>query len=170
MKTLVILAHPNIEESRINKTLKEAALENGASVSELYKKYPNFSLDVKKEQELLVAHDRIILQFPCFWYSSPPLLKKYFDDVFTYGFAYGDSGKALQGKEFGLSVSFGAKEHELCEDSACDYVEDIFTPFKCSISFVGGTLLKYFFIFDSQNISDEDLQNKAQIYKDHLKA
>ncbi|MCH5337102.1 MAG: NAD(P)H-dependent oxidoreductase, partial [Campylobacter sp.] len=83
MKTLIILAHPDIKNSRINKALKTVALESGVSISELYEKYPNFNIDIKKEQELLVAHDRIILQFPCFWYSSPPLLKKYFDDIFT---------------------------------------------------------------------------------------
>lgn len=170
MNTLIILAHPSIEDSRINKTLKEAALEGGVGISELYKKYPNFSLDVKQEQELLVAHDRIILQFPCFWYSSPPLLKKYFDDVFTYGFAYGSSGKALQGKEFGLSVSFGAREKELCGDSACRSIEDIFMPMQCSVEFVGATFLKPFFVFDSQNISNEELQHKAQAYKDYVKA
>lgn len=171
MKTLIILAHPDIKNSRINKALKTAALESGASISELYEKYPNFNFDIEKEQELLVAHDRIILQFPCFWYSSPPLLKKYFDDIFTYGFAYGSSGKALEGKEFGLSVSFGAKEHEFCEDSVgCKYVDDIFTPFKCSIGFVGAKPLKSFFVFDAQNISDEELKQKTESYKDYIKA
>ncbi len=60
MKTLIILAHPDIENSRINKTLKNAALEEQISISALYEKYPNFTIDIKKEQELLVNHDKIV--------------------------------------------------------------------------------------------------------------
>ena len=170
MKTLIILAHPDIEASRINKALKTAALESEVSMSELYEKYPDFSFDVKKEQELLVKHDKIILQFPCFWYSSPPLLKKYIDDIFEYGFAYGSSGTALKDKEFGFCVSFGAKEDQLCEESYCNRVEDIFILLKCSFSFVGARFIKPFFIFDAQNLSDEDLKEKARAYRDYIKA
>ena len=31
--------------------------------------YPNFKIDVKKEQEQLVWADVILLKFPIFWYS-----------------------------------------------------------------------------------------------------
>lgn len=168
MKTLVILAHPDIKSSRINKALKTAALESGVSMSELYEKYPNFNLDVKEEQELLVAHDRIVLQFPCFWYSSPPLLKKYFDDIFTYGFAYGRDGKALQGKEFGLSMSFGAEEGEFFKGNVGYSIDEILTPFKCSIKFIGGKFIKPFFVFDAQSLSEKALQESTKAYEKYL--
>nr|WP_286348190.1 NAD(P)H-dependent oxidoreductase [Helicobacter sp. NHP21005] len=45
-----------------------------------------------------------------FWYSCPALLKQYFDDVLTYGFAYGSKGKALADKTFALAISLGARE------------------------------------------------------------
>ena len=35
----------------------------------------NFSVNADKELELLEAADRVILQFPFYWYSSPALLK-----------------------------------------------------------------------------------------------
>ena len=31
------------------------------------------------------ASDRIVLQTPMYWYSGTPLLKKWEDDVLTYG-------------------------------------------------------------------------------------
>ncbi len=170
MKTLILLAHPDIQGSRINKALKTAALEGGAEVNELYEKYPNFDIAVKKEQKLLAEHHRIILQFPCFWYSCPSLLKKYIDDVFEYGFAYGSSGTALKGKEFALAVSFGAKENELCTDTVCRKIDEIFLPFECSVSFVNAKLLSPFFIFDTQNVSDKELAEKAALYKRFIKA
>jgi len=47
----------------------------------------------------LLEHDRIVLQFPMYWYSMPPLLKKWLDDVLTYNFAYGSKGDKLKGKD-----------------------------------------------------------------------
>ena len=52
MKTLVILSHPDIENSRINKTWKKE-LENHPEeiqIHELYKEYPDWNIDVKKNR------------------------------------------------------------------------------------------------------------------------
>lgn len=45
--------------------------------------------DIQKEQAKLVAADGIVIQFPLWWYSTPAILKGWFDRVFTKGFAYG---------------------------------------------------------------------------------
>ncbi|MGT2357467.1 NAD(P)H-dependent oxidoreductase [Staphylococcus aureus] len=42
---------------------------------DLYREYPDFIINVKREQELVENHDNIIFQFPLYWYSSPSLLK-----------------------------------------------------------------------------------------------
>jgi glutathione-regulated potassium-efflux system ancillary protein KefG len=65
----------------------------------LYDAYPDWTIDVEFEQQQLKQHDLIVLQFPLQWYSVPPLLKKWMDDVLTYGFAFGASGTALKGKD-----------------------------------------------------------------------
>jgi putative NADPH-quinone reductase len=94
MKPLVILAHPNIADSRINRRLiEEVRNYPEITVHELYSSYPDWVIDVPREQELLENHDRIVLQFPLYWYSTPPLLKKWQDDVLSYGWAYGSQGK-----------------------------------------------------------------------------
>ncbi len=84
MKTLVILAHPNLEVSRVNQRWREELLQypNDITIHEIYKEYPNWNIDVPREQNLLEAYNHVILQFPLYWYSYPPLLKKWFDDVF----------------------------------------------------------------------------------------
>jgi recombinational DNA repair protein (RecF pathway) len=60
---LVILTHPNIEGSRNNKALMNSisGLEN-VKINQLYKKYPDFKIDVKAEQEELKSADN--------WYCS----------------------------------------------------------------------------------------------------
>ena len=47
--------------------LEKALLE--ARFKYLDAMYPNFKIDVKKEQEQLVWADVILLKFPIFWYS-----------------------------------------------------------------------------------------------------
>jgi len=86
MKTLIILAHPDMENSRINKRWKEelGKYPDKITIHELYKEYPDWNINIEKEQELLSKHDNIIFEFPLYWYSSPPILKKWFDE---FGFS-----------------------------------------------------------------------------------
>jgi putative NADPH-quinone reductase len=74
MKTLALVVHPNIKSSRVNKKWKEALLSvPDLTVHDLYEKYRNQPIDVEFEQQLILAHDRIVFQFPLYWYSCPQL-------------------------------------------------------------------------------------------------
>ena len=112
MKTIVILAHPNIEQSTVNKTWVDALSKNSAEVGvhDIYKTYPDWNIDVAAEQQLLEKYDRIVFQYPIYWYNMPPLLKKWFDEVFAYGWCYGANGDKLEKKNIGLVVSTGGVE------------------------------------------------------------
>lgn len=105
MKLMVIVAHPDLKTSRANRALMlEIHNHPNIDVRDLYRMYPNWNIDVEKEQQLLLSYDRVIFQFPFYCYSCPPLLKKWFDDVFTYGWAFGPEGNQLKGKEFMLAT------------------------------------------------------------------
>ncbi|MGC4119472.1 MAG: NAD(P)H-dependent oxidoreductase [Myxococcales bacterium] len=67
-------------------------------------------MDVPAEQVRLLAHELIVLQFPLYWYSVPPLLKQWFDLVLTHGWAYGTGGTALRGKVLLAAVTTGGRE------------------------------------------------------------
>ncbi|RTL87458.1 flavodoxin family protein [Ancylobacter aquaticus] len=90
-----------MEQSRVNRQWKQQLEQSGKITTsrDLYAEYPDFTIDVEREQQLLLEHDRIVLQFPMYWYSMPPLLKKWLDDVLTYNFAYGSKGDKLKGKD-----------------------------------------------------------------------
>ncbi|MGF6146937.1 General stress protein 14 [Kingella potus] len=108
-KTLILAAHPNLAASVVNRRwLAELDKHSGYTVHQLYPAYPDGKIDTAAEQCLVEAHDRLVLQFPVYWFSCPPLLKQWFDDVLTYGWAYGSQGKALQDKTVALAVSLGA--------------------------------------------------------------
>ena len=108
MKTLVLVFHPHLEKSQVNRKLMDAANETGdVTVVDEYAAYPDFKINVEHEQELIETHDRIVLQFPFYWYSSPALLKEWEDEVIT-----GRLGlrwrHALKGKELKLVVTTGS--------------------------------------------------------------
>ena len=109
-KVLLVVAHPNVDTSIGNKTIVEhfMSLHPDTELDELYKLYPDFKIDVKKEQEKLLKADFIILQFPYHWYNAPALMRKWFEDVLEHGFAYGSKGKALQGKKLIVSFTTGS--------------------------------------------------------------
>lgn len=111
-KILWNLFHENIEGSRGNKALAAVATELSAvTFRNLYQLYPDFKLDVEKEQQLLTEHDLVVFQHPFYWYSTPSLMKEWEDKVLTYGFAYPPKeGKALHGKKWLSVITTGGPE------------------------------------------------------------
>ena len=98
-RVLIQFAHPALQKSRINRRLIAAVqnLEN-VTINDLYEEYPDFFVNVKREQQLLINHDIIIFQHPFYWYSCPALVKQWQDLVLEHGFAFGTSGTKLNGK------------------------------------------------------------------------
>lgn len=112
MKPLVVFAHPAVRHSRTNwRMFKSAGGLPGVGVLDLYAEYPKFDIDVEREQQRLLEYDVIVLQFPLFWYSTPPIVKEWMDLVLEHDFAYGEHGRMLEGKRWLCAVTAGAPEH-----------------------------------------------------------
>lgn len=95
----LVYAHPYPDRSRGNRALLRAVSDlPGVEVCALYDLYPDFAIDVEREQAALSAASAVVLQHPLYWYSVPGLLKHFFDKVLTRGYAYGNGGRALAGK------------------------------------------------------------------------
>lgn len=99
---LLILGHPNIAESVANRAIvaEIQRLNPKIEIRNLTELYPDFKIDVEKEQQALLKHDLIVFQYPLYWYNMPAILKQWFDVVFTYQFAYGSKGDKLKDKNF----------------------------------------------------------------------
>lgn len=116
LKVLVVYCHPcensftNIVKNSFIKGLEDAG--HTYVISDLYKEGfnpvmseseyiregfyrldMNVSPDVIREQERINASDVIVYIYPDFWTASPAMLEGWFQRVWTYGFAYGDSPK-----------------------------------------------------------------------------
>ena len=108
MKTLVNLFHPHLDKSTVHRSwAQRLAQEADITLRDLYALYPDGKIDVAAEQAALLAHDRLVFEHPFYWYSTPPLMKQWLDDVLTYGWAYGAGGNALAGKEWLSLISTG---------------------------------------------------------------
>lgn len=166
MKTLIIVCHPKLwNGSRSHKRMTEELLEHGITVHDLYKTYPDEAIDVSREQQLLESHDRIILQFPMWWYSSPSLLKKWMDEVLTFGWAYGPGGTKLHGKELGLAITTGSPADSYERDGYNHFTMEEFTrPFQVTFSMVGMKFLPMFTVHSAMNQTDEDLERSVIDY------
>ncbi|MEM8811990.1 MAG: NAD(P)H-dependent oxidoreductase [Pseudomonadota bacterium] len=132
MQILNLVFHPDLSSSRVNGTWKRILEESGKITTsvDMYDRYPDFRIDVGREQSTLLAHDRIVFQFPMYWYSTPPLLKKWLDDVLTYGFAYGSSGDKLASKDLQLIVSVGGHAHFYSGFDIFATVHELMRPFQ----------------------------------------
>lgn len=107
-KVLILFAHPAPEKSRVNVRLARAVRGlPGVTFHDLYEAYPQFHIDVKREQRMLEAHDVVVFQHPFYWYSAPALLKEWEDLVLEYGWAYGKGGEALKGKAMMNAITAG---------------------------------------------------------------
>jgi putative NADPH-quinone reductase len=111
-KTLIINGHSQLENSTANRLilgrLESAGLD--LDVRHLAQLYPDYQVDVAAEQGALLAAERVVWLFPLHWYSVPAILKRWIDQVLTYGFAFGSSGDKLHGKELLLSITIGGPE------------------------------------------------------------
>lgn len=111
MKILVVQAHPTMEKSIVNKAMLNLVEDkDNIEVRKLYDLYPTWEIDKKKEQAALESADRIVLQFPFYWYNMPALMKKWFDEVFEYNWAFGPEGDKLKGKELLAAITIGGPD------------------------------------------------------------
>ncbi len=110
-KILINFAHPAKSKSKINMALRKAVEDlEGVTVNDLYENYPDFMIDVKREQELCKEHDIILFQYPFYWFQPPSIVKEWLDLVLAHGWAYGMEGKALEGKLFVQAISAGGDD------------------------------------------------------------
>lgn len=172
-KTLVIVTHPDIHKSIVNQRwLQELQKKPDLfTVHQLYAAYPDGKIDVAREQQLLLEHDTIILQFPLYWFSTPPLLKQWQDEVLTHGFAYGRGTEKLAGKRIGAAVTAGIKAADYEKDGPYHYtLEELLSPLRLTIEYINAQYLPAFACYGIESgISPEELNASSTSYLQYLR-
>lgn len=145
---LIILGHPNIEQSVANKTIIENVKSNmpDIEIRNIHQLYPNYQINVQEEQAALLRHNLIVLQYPMYWFNMPAILKIWFDEVFTYQFAYGSKGDKLKNKKLLPSLTIGANE-EVYQQDGHNLIDDFLQPVKISTIYTQMQYLSPIFIY-----------------------
>jgi glutathione-regulated potassium-efflux system ancillary protein KefF len=168
---LVLCAHPQLQHSRANRSLLRAAgaLGGAVKVRDLYALYPDYLIDVRAEQAALMGAQLVVWQHPIHWYSMPPLLKLWVDEVLAFGWAYGPDGNALAGKDLWVVASTGGPAESYRPDSYNRYFFDAFwPPFEQTAALCGMRFLPPLVLHGAHRASDAEVAAHAQNYADHL--
>ncbi|MGF3071963.1 NAD(P)H-dependent oxidoreductase [Facklamia sp. P12945] len=65
--------------------------------------------DSKQELLRMADYERILFQFPLYWYQAPAILKVWMDQVFNDQLNFKQTVKILQDKEFGIVLTVGSR-------------------------------------------------------------
>lgn len=169
-RILILYAHPAPHRSHINRRLAEAARSvPNVRVHDLYETYPDFYIDVPREQALLADADLAVFQHPIQWYGMPALLKQWVDTVLEQGWAYGDGGTALRGKDYWLAVTTGGP-HESYQESG--YHRHAFAaflpPFRQTADLCGMRWLSPHIIHGAHRIDEATMTERIANYRERL--
>ena len=102
MKTLVIVSHPELSNSPTQQFLKASATPLADVTWHHLDAAQPFA--VAEEQAQLLKADRIVLEFPLYWYAAPASLHQWLADVWTDEFAVRPqqpTGKSLSTRRSG---------------------------------------------------------------------
>ena len=167
---LILFTHPALEKSRVHRRLLRSLPPLPAlTLNDLYENYPDYDVDVRREQGLLSAHDIIVFQHPFYWYSVPPLLKQWQDLVLEHGWAYGSKGTALRGKRTLHVVSTGGSAVAYRHQGDNRFtVRELLAPWEQTARLCGMEFLPPFVIHGTHGLTAAGLESEADRYRAFL--
>ncbi len=166
----LLFAYPFPHRSKVNSALLEGVQDiPGVHVNDLYERYPDFYIDIEREQQVLRKTDLLVVQHPLYWYSAPAMFKQWQDVVLEYGFAFGAGGDALKGKDFMSVITAGqSRASYQSEGHNCHVIDEILTPYKCMANHCGMGYLDPVVVYNSHKLSDVELFDMMEVYRARL--
>lgn len=165
MKTLVIIAHPDYQNSMGQQFLKESIKDEDTITSyHLDESSIDGQVDSPKSLELIATHDRIVFQFPLHWYGAPALLKQWQDTVLSQA-----KQGVLKGKELGLVVSVGVQKNDYRPGGAVGLtLEQLFSPYQALATYFSMSYLPHFAIHQFAYMTEAQKQKLLVDYQYYL--
>lgn len=169
---LVVYAHPYPRSSRAGAALVEAVAGLAATqVRSLYDLYPDFDIDVAAEQAALARARLVVWLHPLHWYGVPGLLKHWFDTVLVKGWAHGEGGTALSGKDCLWAVSTGGDVAAFSAQGRHRRpLADFVAPIEQTARYCGMNWLAPHIVHGASAIPAEDLAALAAAFRGRLES
>ncbi|MYV16437.1 flavodoxin family protein [Lactobacillus rossiae] len=169
MKTLILVAHPELASSQTQQFLKASAA--GLPDVTWHHLDAITTPDVAAERELLVEADRIIFQFPLYWYNVPASLNAWMAAVLTSPFiaGAGQSEQPLAGKTVGVVVNTGMPAKAFQAGGEVGFTLDaLLTPLRALAQMAGMKWQPIFAINQFANFRDAEQQKLLVAYQRYL--
>ncbi len=168
MTTVLLVAHPDFAASRANRALL-AGLDDlpGLEVAELYALYPHGQIDFAAERERVLRADRLVLQFPLYWYSTPPLLKHWEDAVLTPLFYLEpDIAASTAGLPVLAATTTGGVQGSYQRSGATGMtIDELFAPLRATARKCGWLWQAPFALYDVRTLDDAALARAGEEYR-----
>lgn len=164
-KTLIIMSHPDVVQSSSQQFLL-AAIKGEEQIqirhleSILAEKESNH-FDKRIERACLQEADRIIFQFPFYWYQCPSVMKQWMDEVLMLNLS-----QKNKMKEFGIVVTVGAKSDRYTAGGSVGFgIEELLRPYQALANQLGWEYQTPFVIYQFQYLPEIQ---KQQLLVDYL--
>jgi len=173
MTTRVLVFHPDYARSHANRALGEAAAQlAGVVVHDMGSLYPGpRSIDVDAEVERLFSAERLILQFPVQWYSTPPLLKAWQDVVLTrmYYLRPEQEGERLRDLPVMVAATAGNVPEAYRPDGVNLFsLAELLRPLQSTASRCAWRWTEPFLVYRANKLSDEERGEAARSYVERI--
>ncbi|GAB4222183.1 MAG: NAD(P)H-dependent oxidoreductase [Acidobacteriota bacterium] len=164
---LLVVAHPHLAGSRVNRALVEAARgRDDVTVHDLARARSGGRFDVAAEQRLLSAHGTYVFLHPLYWFAAPALLKAWQDEVLVEGFAHGREGDALAGRRALVAVTAGGRADDFSPQGRHGAsLRAFLLPFERTLAYCGVEVLPPFAVFGGSRLDDACLTRTVDAFR-----
>jgi len=166
---LVLHAHPYPGRSRACAALLAAIRDlRGVEVRSLYELYPDFDIDIAAEQAAVGRAELVIWLHPLYWYTVPAMLKHWFDMVLVSGWAHGEGGMALEGKQCLWVVTTGDVTKYALEAPHAHAFEAFVPVVEQTARYCGMRWLEPYVLHNSHELDDEHIARAGRKLRGRL--
>lgn len=165
-KILILFAHPRYEKSRTNRALlKPLRDQSFITFHDLYENYPDFNIDVAREQALLLEHEIIVWHCPFYLYGAPAMIKQWVDLVLEHGWAHGEGADNLVGKQVFCTITSGGSRESYSRGGFNRYtVWELLRPLEQAANLCRMTWLPPFAVQGTYLLTDSMLAGYGDRY------
>ena len=159
MKTMVVISHPTVQTSSSQQfflaTVKGEEAITVRQIDEVWsEKKPHFTRATEEKALVDSNAERLILQFPMYWYQAPSVMKEWIDTVMSKSAPF-----AKQIKELGIVVTLGVKEEAFRAGGKEQFtVSELMRPFQALANAMGWTYLPIFEVHQFDYKTEESKQ------------
>ncbi len=171
-RTLILFFHPDPAGSKANAALLSATRPlPGVEIADMARLSPTGVFDTEAEVLRLHRADRLVLQFPVQWYSTPPLLKAWQDAVLSRMFyARPEEGERLRGLPVLVAATAGNVPEAYGPAGVNLYpLEELLRPLEATANRCGFAWSRPHLLFRANRLSPAELEAAGEAYAARLR-